>query len=736
MEKCETRVRITTKAMRLLSLAAACLLAHGAYAAVWTGGASGTLDDAANWDGDITTSTMVFTNDCTLTLSADATVKQPLTDNNSTDVPAGAIKENAYSHAITFDLNGHTLTANYNNTQYWRCFGTSATFTGGGTLSVMSGSTTNAIIADNANHYGVTLTFTGAGTRFVGSWANRLVATDKKGARLLILNGAEAEGRYFNFGGYNSTNEVSGGSRLRYHAPTDSTANGFCVGGQTSAQQTGGAADVLKISGAGTVVEPVATSTTNGLFKVGYGGTGTNNRGNRLIVENGATLVLPRQTAIGHGGVNSNGEYHSDDNELVVTGEGSTLINERSDTDYPTAVGRRGSFNRLLIDDGAFAKLKGVSSGGEVKGQFGNNNNGMVSSYTSAWNRVAVDHGSTLDAYAVYVGYQHSDHKLQAAQWGATCYSNRVDILGGSTLYATNGQTTVGTIAPYFGNVLSVSGAGTKAKFGIGTYAVTVGQAGSCSNRFEVLDGAKVELDGALFVAIGVGNTEWGYASDGTTIVRGIGNVVRIEGAGSSVTGLQSSRIINLGSQTNGNANVLWVGDGATLTWPNALVIEGFDNTVVVSNGTFNLASNLRSVWDDTHTVEVSGRTRFVFAGAAPKLVAADTGISKFMNEAVLRFEVPAAGWAEAPLQITGTSNNVVFNDDTGLEVDVAAYVKAGGGEIPVITTGRGLNISSALLTTWNTALAEQNASVRLSDDNKTLYLKAKPKSGLTLFVR
>ena len=720
-----------------ITLAAMAICAAGlARAAVWTGGASGTLNDAANWDGDITTSTMVFTNDCTLTLSADATVKQPLTDGNGTDVPNGPIKDNAYNHAIIFDLNGHSLTANYDNTQYWRNFGASATFTGGGTLSVMSGSTTNAIIADNGNHYGMTLTFTGAGTRFVGSWANRLVATDKKGARLLILNGAEAEGPYFNFGGYNSTNEVSGGSRLRYHAPTDSTANGFCIGGQINSPPNGGVADVLKISGAGTVVEPVATSTTGGLFKIGFGGTGTNNRGNRLIVENGAKLVLPRQTAIGHGAVNSNGEYHSDDNELVVTGEGSTLVNERSDTDYPTAVGRRGSFNRLLIDDGAFAKLNAVSCGGAVKGELGNDNNGLISKYVSAYNSVKVDNGSTLDAYAVLVGNQHTDSKQRVAQYGGQCYSNRVDIAGGSTLYATNGLTIVGTIAPYFGNVLSVSGAGTKAKFGNNEYAVTVGLAGSCSNRFEVLDGAKVELDGSLFVAIGVGGAEWGYAPDGTTIVRGIGNIVRIEGAGSSLTGLQASRGIALGSQTNGNANVLWVGDGATLTWPGTLTIEGFDNSVVVSNGTFNLAQNLRSVWIDAHTMEVSGRTRFVFAGAAPKLVAASEQKSKFMNEAVLRFEVPAAGWAEAPLQMTGTSNYVAFDDDTRLEVDVAAYVKAGGGEIPVITTGRGLDISSTLLTTWNTALAEQNASVRLSDDNKTLYLKAKPKSGLMLFVR
>ena len=70
------------------------------------------------------------------------------------------------------------------------------------------------------------------------------------------------------------------------------------------------------------------------------------------------------------------------------------------------------------------------------------------------------------------------------------------------------------------------------------------------------------------------------------------------------------------------------------------------------------------------------------------------------------------------------------------IDADSIPWDVEGVGEIPVITTGRGLDISSTLLTTWNTALAEQNASVRLSDDNKTLYLKAKPKSGLTLFVR
>ena len=50
---CETRVQIATTAMRLLSLAASCLIAHGAYAAEiqWNVGDGGDMQIDANWKG-------------------------------------------------------------------------------------------------------------------------------------------------------------------------------------------------------------------------------------------------------------------------------------------------------------------------------------------------------------------------------------------------------------------------------------------------------------------------------------------------------------------------------------------------------------------------------------------------------------------------------------------------------------------------------------------------------------
>ena len=57
-----------------IALGAAAMLPMAAQSATWTGGASGTLNDVSNWDGDISTSNMNFTNNCTVSLNADLDV--------------------------------------------------------------------------------------------------------------------------------------------------------------------------------------------------------------------------------------------------------------------------------------------------------------------------------------------------------------------------------------------------------------------------------------------------------------------------------------------------------------------------------------------------------------------------------------------------------------------------------------------------------------------------------------
>ncbi len=720
--------QVFSSAIGFSALFAACLCASDATAAMWIGGSSGDIAEPANWDGDITATAMVFTNDVNLTLSTDTAVYNVLTNYSSKTIPAAA----RGGRTIVFDMGGNTLRSygkpNTDGNTMWHLGNSIYRFTNGTFLNVSeSGSVTNYFRFENANMGLGTIEVTGANTKFVSGYSTS-TGSAQPGSRLKVLNGAEVVGTYFAFSGLNLTNEVSGGSVLRYDASVQDTAHGMCVGGRLDGYHAGGGYDVLTISGEGSSVEPIAAATTNANFFVGYGGKG----GSKLIVKDGASLTVPKFTAVGHGGYDGNKgiDYSSHSNELVVTGSGSTLENHSSNSDFPVAIGRRGSYNRLLVDNGATARMMALSCGGDVKANLWTGTG--ISVYTSICNVVTIDNGSFVDAGCISVGNQHSDSKKLFAQYGPQGYSNRVEVLGGSTLYATNGQISVGCLAPYYGNVLSISGAGTKARLGK-AYSVMVGLCGSSSNRFEVLDGASVELVGSFQICNGHNNTGWGYASDGETIIRGIGNEFRVEGAGSSVTNMSSSPSMYFGGITNGNSNVVWVGDGATFTWPGPMIVAGYDNKFVVSNGTFNLTFPVISTYNKAENY--GGRTRFVFAGAAPKLISTHSYQSKFQCGAVLRFEVPASGWSEAPLQIMGASSSPIFDDDTTLEVNVRAYARVGGGEVPVITSVKTLSISDTLLSTWNADLAERRASVRLSDDKKTLLLNVTT-PGLTVVVR
>lgn len=113
----------------LCAAAAICLLDHRAWAsdAIWIGGASGDMNTPANWDGAIATSgaTMMFTNDCAVSLSADLTANSVFSD-----CTAGGDLARRFDKNVTINLNNHTLRTNGAGTQYWRARGSTLTFTG------------------------------------------------------------------------------------------------------------------------------------------------------------------------------------------------------------------------------------------------------------------------------------------------------------------------------------------------------------------------------------------------------------------------------------------------------------------------------------------------------------------------------------------------------------------------------------------------------------------------------
>ena len=504
MKTCETRVRITTKAIRLLLLAAACLLAHGAYAAVWTGGASGTLDNTANWDGDITTSTMMFKNDATVTLSADTTALQAFSD--STEYSADTER---FNRNVVFNLNGHTLwTTNsaYSGSHYWRTRGSTFTFQGGTFKNIQAnGVTTNSVCLDNGGlSFGTTLVATGSGTEFISSYESRGLYGSNPGTSFKLLDGAAAYGSKFAFGGTHCMNEVSGGSSLSFNTALLVGGVGTVTG---SHNNNYGIHDVLlSVTGGGTRISGNDLYVGHG-FKSDKTGYENGNRDNAMLVGDGAAVTVSGTMRLGSYGPNTN-------NVLTVTGAETTLFassayvgvgNATSD-----AVGApRG--NALIVTDGASAAFSAMNIGYgsaasadnrlEISGGatcFVNGNTTIGRAGTN--NTLSVKSGATMATAAsgaVYLGTE------------GTSFGSRIEVDGG-TLNITN-QLSVGKSGYAVSNVLSVVNGGA-------FWTPTIAMNGS---------GDMLSVSNATVSARTI-NTGAGAASSG--------NILRIAGSSASIT--------------------------------------------------------------------------------------------------------------------------------------------------------------------------------------------------------
>ena len=285
----------------IVKFAATCLLAHGAWAAQWTGANSDILDDPLNWDGDIATSAMLFGKDASTVITNDVTVYGVYKDEESGNSYKG--------RTVEFDLDGHMLTSQ--NAGYWRLNNTTYRFTGGGSISFVSGSTTNTITVDNANNPRCFIDVSGSGTTFVGNYFSRAKQTSGFGARFRVLDGAVAQGN-FHFAGRYSTNEVSNGGAIYFGKGSNDFGPALSVGGNDSYPNHYN--NVLRVSG-GTVASRVSGNGSNrGSIGIGHG---TSSYGNWLIVQNGGTASASSYILVGPG--------KSHDNTLLATGAGSTV---------------------------------------------------------------------------------------------------------------------------------------------------------------------------------------------------------------------------------------------------------------------------------------------------------------------------------------------------------------------------------------------------------------------------
>ena len=508
-----------------IALAAMAICAAGlARAATWQGGASGTLDDAANWDGDIATSAMMFTNDCTVTLSSDLLGAYSIFTDNTGGSGAVAAR---FGKNVSMNLNGFTLKtvgAGSSGNHYWRAEDASLTIYGGTFENVQSGGTTNTVCLDNANlSRNMKLIATSSGTVFVSSYENRAIPGGSYiGGALCIRDNAVAHGKKFNFASVNSTNDVSSGAQLFY-------GDEIGVGKLNSAGDAPNAcANVLRISGG--TVSPALSQ--NGDVTIGYRGS----HDNEIVVENGGVLTVGKNLKIGD--TPSNG-LASSNNVLRVTGESSKAILEYTSNPaaYVGSATPLSGGNSIVIENGGEL----IHARQIYVGTYGTNNSFVVRSggkvTTTGTNACDIELGNTTAGRSANARFEvvgsgtevktrwlvlkNAKGDLSAAPTafigdGAAVTINSLRFSGeGGTFAVSNATVTITTFMP---NGPSATAAGTNSMLRIEGEAAKF----ACA-RVDACDGTQKRLTGKAHLEFSLPENGWSAAPFTTTEALTIG---------------------------------------------------------------------------------------------------------------------------------------------------------------------------------------------------------------------
>jgi T5SS/PEP-CTERM-associated repeat protein len=253
----------------------------------------------------------------------------------------------------------------------------------------------------------------------------------------------------------NSQLLITNGQTLQVLGRDPSTPASGLLGKGASASNT-----MVLVSGAG--------SYWSNAFNLHIGGSSV---GNRLVITNGGRVTTDIFALLGETSASSN-------NELVITGIGSTLVSGLS-----LEVGLLGDSNRLVIADGATA----ASADGFLSRNGGNGNEAIVTGSSSTWsnqgnlsvgfsggrNRLVITNGGLVVDLDGQLGRNAGTSNNVAVVTGAgSVWSNRSALYvgydgSGSQLVITNGGTVFASNAAYLGfdstssnNLLTVGGSG------------------------------------------------------------------------------------------------------------------------------------------------------------------------------------------------------------------------------------------------------------------------------------
>ena len=701
----------------------------------WKGSDGAALDDAANWDGaapfaDVSANGMLFakgapSDDYIVRLDGDLAC-------------AGAWMYEDGPYRVTYDLGGHALTFLSAYSSHLHRGVTNVVRNGTIAFTNAAGAVQNvnvwhlksgyALFVEGTGGFVGNLAFSDSGAKYLtvrdgGSYRGSL---DARGAACEVAftgagTVADINGGRFNVGG------AGRGAR-------GLVADGACVTNVANLN-VGGVDSYGAVGGASLVVSnaTLACGTASGSATVGNGWLRESNGVLQTWVshENELRLVDGAYVDVKGKGFYIGLDGGSASNCLYVAGEGTVLTNAGDvNGDTPLIAGQGGDFNAVVVTDGARVHAGAIAAGGQRKNFCGGRSTTAV---TSRWNRVTVEKGATVEARTFVVGTRHSDDLANGSAAAAVTASNVFAFVEGGKGVAR--AVRVGMLPAAKDNRFVVSGAGTEVAL-TGGATVSVGYDGAAGNGFEVLDGGV--LSGACQLNVGSEVHYQGTVEMGATASN---NYVRIEGADVALSGTPAR--VSLGGVCNGG-NRLWVGAGATLK-AGGLVVRGWGQEVVVSNGTLNVGEGYAysdgfRIGYEAGDAALSGGLRFSFFGASPRLVLASRNDGAFTNACTLAFHVPEGGYAAAPLESTVAA--LRFADDAVFSFDLSGIGAACLRNVPLVRYS-GANpeesrivLSDALLAKIRAAAtaAHPRAKVKLSADRRLLTLSLA--EGALLIVR
>ena len=373
---------------------------------------------------------------------------------------------------------------------------------------------------------------------------------------------------------------------------------------------------------------------------------GKNTKGASLYVQTGGKIV-------------SSGSFYSDisstsdgmmaNNRIIINGEGSEIF-----TGGGVSFGWITSGNKMSIENG------GAWHTASGRFLFGNGDK------SSSSNSITVTDGTFVTAQDFLIRSNSRDNMFAA--------TNSTVAMGSFTNKGTRTVFDLRNCAFTVGKFYPLMRAGSRVRFSGGDSVLTLANFVWRMGPFwtdvaGANPGSRLEIDDNATLAVGLGgNTQWMRTSSNCTFTVSNGAKFIAPSGGLSIGHDEALPYCHDNAIQVCSGGLLEIGGSDS-----GLRVHCTNNTVLVSNGTIRASTVM--IGYSSSGPAASG-CRLTLQGATPKVE--QTGAFWLRNDSVLRFELPASGYADGYVPIT--AGNFVFNPTARFDIDYAAYLAAGGG--------------------------------------------------------